>query len=547
MAEISSKSINEFKNILFEEIRAEINNRLDESLSSKLYHFCSLESAESILKDGRFHLSNVDRHKTEAGLAKSVSQRGKAVFPFKKVVEFNSELPQTESDGTIYKVKKTQDGNPNNACYIFKNGSWNYLPGSENANMGAYRLNKGLAMSTELGDGRVSYVRDSEKLMGEYYMCFSRVPGAFDGYSGRMAASRWRGVYVRFSINGDVLNSRYKGGPVNFYSDYNKIKDNKDLKDAPTKYAEAGNASRFAERERPTTQAYGADFANQIDRIKAYEHEDRLFSNEQDIPSKKRPNDNIFNTGIVTRIDIFVDKMILNSKAESNLATLSTIGDVLKLCKKYGALKKVHIYDKEKGVSLLPIQNEIDKAGSQYIKNKLYDKFADYIELNRADLQKQTAGINSSMRNKDVTLTNKEAQCAANLLGIICYGNFNDEQSYRKAVAQIIKAYGLDKFAAKIMENLPTIKDFDEKQSGGWFAYAIKIIWATLNEIRGQKIKLLGDRLKKLMYDYAAKRGLGNKKFSIVTHKKRQWEKRHGINFVDKRKKAPVFQPAMAE
>lgn len=531
MADIEIKTLEEFRNILSEEIRLEIKARIDESLSRNLYHFCSVPAAENILRDGRFHLSHIDRHKTEAGIAKSVSKRNKAIFPYKKVVTAVNNLPSKENEGAIYKVKNGGETVPPGACYIFKNGGWQYLQGSENANAPEAKAKKNTAFGTKMNDGRVSYVNDDEPLKGEYYMCFSRVPGSFDGYSGRMALRKWGGTYVRFSINGDVLNSRYKGGPVNFYTDNSKIDDK--LKNAALLRATKGSDSRFKKINQQTTHEYGEDIAGQIDRIKTYEHEDRLFSNEQDIPSKKRNGANIFNTKIVERIDIFVDRSYLENRNYDNDYVLNQVGNILTLCKKYGELKKVHIYDTEKGLSLLPIQNEIEKA-NQYMKGKLYEKFKDYIELNRADLQRACSQIN--VTNVEQKLSDSELKTIGDLISILCYGDAKDDATYNRMVKSIIKGYGLTKFEDGILQHVPPMSFYDSEISESYIGFTLKIIKGAINNFQGWKIQKVADVLRRMMNDYVAQKGL--KTFnSITAYKTKQWKKLHGEDVSDKRKK----------
>lgn len=507
---------------------------LNESLSTNLYHFCSLTSALNIIKDGHFHLSHVDRHNTEAGLAKSVSNRRKAIFPYKAVVNTFDELPKHEAEEAIYKVKAPENA-PKNACFIFKNGEWSYLPNSENASKLEVSAKRGTAFGTKMGDGRVSYVSADEKLKGEYYMCFSRVPGAFDGYSARMAADKWRGVYVRFSINGDVLNSRYKGGPVNYYTDNEKVNDNQSLVDTPLNVAKNDGKSAFARVKMPTTQDMGPEWAGQINRIKAYEHEDRLFSNEQDIPSRKRKNENIFNTGIVERIDIFIDKRLLKNRKIGINLTLARIGKLLKMCKTYGILKKVHAYDTEKGLSLIPIQNLISNAPTQYAKKKLADKFSGYAELDRADLEKDLKAQQDRVNSLKDVLTNAEAAAIAMLLAILYYGEATDEQSYLESIKRAISSYKLNKFAKEVIDKIPPMSYFDtEIQKPDFFRLSLKYIIHTINGLQGWKITRIGDTLRNIIRDYGKKHGI-NKLGSIATRKMKIWNKRHGIEFSERR------------
>ena len=531
MAEYKVKSVNEFSELLEEEINLELKARIDESLSSKLYHFCPLAAAVSIIKDGRFHLSHIDRNGSEGKMAKVVASRRKATYPYTKTVETVDDLPETEDVGAIYRVRKGNATTPILSCYEFDGDRWNLLKGSDrNNNKNELYAKKGSVFATKLSSGKVSYTDDSGRLKGEYYMCFSRVPGAFDGYSGRMSLEKWKGVYVRFSVNGDILNHRYKGEPVNFYTDGAKLKDH--LRDIDINAIGKGDSPLMARKKMKTDDSLGKKFANEIDRIKVYEHEDRLFSNDPDIPSKKSKA-NIFSSGIVERIDIFVSSSILESADDYMTHILSQIGDILKRCKQYGVLKLVHIYDKEKGLSMLPLQQLLKKVTPNR-RSKLVDKFKDYIELNKPEFQEKF----KDFFNKKIAkyLTDSEAVFIADLLGILNYGHFFDDESYINNIKKMINAYGLSEFADAILKKVKPLDFYQNEVKSSYFGFALRVINGCINNLQGWKIQEIGDKLRRMINDYAKKNKLP-KIGSINSFKTKQWKKNHGIEIIDRRKK----------
>ena len=531
MVENKVKSIEEFSNILEEEITLELRARLDESLSSKLYHFCPLAAAASIIKDGRFHLSHIDRNGSEGKMAKVVSSRRKATYPYTKTVDTVEDLPKTEECGAIYRVRKGTATTPILSCYEFDGDKWNYLKGSDrNNNKNELYAKKGSVFATKLSNGKVSYTDDSGRLKGEYYMCFSRVPGAFDGYSGRMSLEKWKGVYVRFSVNGDILNHRYKGEPVNFYTDGAKLKDH--LRDMDINTIGKGESPLMTRKKMKTDNSLGKKFANEIDRIKVYEHEDRLFSNDPDIPSKKSKA-NLFSSGIVERIDIFVSSGILESADDYMTHVLNQIGDILKRCKQYGILKLVHIYDKEKGLSMLPLQELLGKVNPNR-RSKLMDKFKDYIELNKPAFQEKF----KDFFNKKIAkyLTESEATFIADLLGILNYGHFSDNESYLANIKKMIKAYDLSGFAEDILKKIKPLEFYQDEVKSSYFGFSLRVIYGCINNLQGWKIQEVGDKLRRMINDYAKKNKLP-KIGSINSFKTKQWKQRHGIEIIDRRKK----------
>lgn len=537
MAENKVITINEFNNLLKEEINLEIKARVDESLSSKLYHFCSLAAAMSIIKDGRFHLSPIGRNGAETKMATIVDRRKKAVYPYTKTVETVNDLPDTEKCGTIYRVTRGDGKVPDSSCYEFDGDRWNYIEGSNRKNSGVEPyLKKGSVFATKLNNGKVSYTDDSKRYKGQYYMCFSRVPGAFDGYSARMALEKWKGVYVRFSCNGDILNYKYKGEPVNFYTDGSKLDDH--LRDIDINAAGVGNKPLMVRKPMKTNTSLGTKFANEIDRIKVYEHEDRLFSNEPDIPSKNAKdkdgnlkNETLFSTGIVERIDIFVSSSVLKKENDFTIDILNKIGDIIKRCKQYGILKLVHIYDKEKGLSAFPLQQLLQKVTPDR-RSKLMNKFKDYIELNRPLFQEKFGKFFNAEIAK--TIKNSEAGFIAELLGILNYGHFSDDESYKKNIEKMIKEYGLSKFRDEIVSRLRPLEYYQNEVGQNYFGMEMNIIYSRINELQGWKIQEIGDKLRKMISDYIKKNDL---KTTINTFKKHQWKINHGIEIIDRRRK----------
>ena len=73
-------------------------------------------------------------------------------------------------------------------------------------------------------------IGNGERKQWNYYMCFSRTPSSLAGYvnmrKNKTGGTLWKTSLVRIEVDGSLLQSNYKGMPVNYFSDKNLPKIN---------------------------------------------------------------------------------------------------------------------------------------------------------------------------------------------------------------------------------------------------------------------------------------------------------------------------------
>lgn len=163
-----------------------------------------------------------------------------------------------------------------------------------------------------------------------YYMCFSRTPSSLVGYQYmRMTNSKgeWDNALVRLEIDGNALNARYKGAPVNFFTEKDPYGgEPTDANGNPIKIKGGGEKNQYAKKFNiarswdipriPNAPKTGIETINMprvnrnidyadIARTRMSEYEDRLFSDKPIIDQALR---------YIKRIDILLDDTTYNTK-----------------------------------------------------------------------------------------------------------------------------------------------------------------------------------------------------------------------------------------
>ena len=208
-----------------------------------------------------------------------------------------------------------------------------------------------------------------------YYMCFSRTPSSMVGYQ-RMRIEKtggeWTNSLVRIELDGNALNARFKGAPVNFFTEKNQSKNS----DLAKKYEMGRDWSNFraipsrngtrtdkmafsngnlVKREipkiNPDAHKRGrtsfSDFGKpkvdyqELERNRMSEYEDRIFSYEKTIPNASR---------YIKRIDIKITKSSLSQRAVTAM--------ISKIIETYGK-NKVFVYDNDIAFNSMNVRGQI--------------------------------------------------------------------------------------------------------------------------------------------------------------------------------------------
>lgn len=163
-----------------------------------------------------------------------------------------------------------------------------------------------------------------------YYMCFSRTPSSLVGYQYmRMSNSKgeWDNALVRLEIDGNAFNARYKGAPVNFFTDKDPYGgEPTDAKGNPIKIKGGGEKNQYGKKFNiarswdipriPNAPKTGIEVFNmprvnrnvdyaEVVRTRMSEYEDRIFSNKDEVDQALR---------YIRRIDILLDDTTYNTK-----------------------------------------------------------------------------------------------------------------------------------------------------------------------------------------------------------------------------------------
>lgn len=253
-----------------------------------------------------------------------------------------------------------------------------------------------------------------------YYMCFSRTPSTMVGYQlMRITSTKndWVNSLVRMEIDGNALNAKYKGAPVNFFTEKNPTGDlAKKYKYAqdwdnfvaiPSPKSDKmgdriafgkGNLIRkelpkinpdVSKRGRPSLLPNGqkevkVDYKS-LERNRMSEFEDRIYSYKEYILHASK---------YIKRIDILVSNKSLKSR--------DVIVMISKIIQKYGQ-DKVFVYNSQIAFNSMNIRNAISKNNLDkiYYSNISSDEFSDYesevnFKFSQSDLY-NVSGIISMM------------------------------------------------------------------------------------------------------------------------------------------------------
>ena len=280
-----------------------------------------------------------------------------------------------------------------------------------------------------------------------YYMCFSRTPSTMVGYQlMRITSTKndWVNSLVRMEIDGNALNVRYKGAPVNFFTEknprgdlakkYKYAQDWGNFVAIPSPQSDnvgdriaygKGNLIRkeipkinpdITKRGRPSILPNGqkevkVDY-KALERNRMSEYEDRIYSNKEYINHASR---------YIKRIDILVSNQSLKRR--------DVIVMISKIMQKYGQ-DKVFVYNNQIAFNSMNIRNAISKKtlNKNYYSNIDSNGFNDYntevyFKFSQSDLY-NISGIISMMAFMPI---------------------FNEEQ-YDKNIYDICRILGLTHF-----------------------------------------------------------------------------------------------------
>jgi hypothetical protein len=261
-----------------------------------------------------------------------------------------------------------------------------------------------------------------------YYMCVSRSPYSRTGYQGRRRSSGggWTS-YARIELDGSLLNSRFKGMPVNYFTDVNRLANHNNIKHYVQTQDKGeineklyttdsnGNYSRYdvnrgendvltpdqvanAQRGtyinklsrtasgKPTIKGHFMPYNNQgtvdsdeTDMRQMTEYEDRIYTNQEKIQK--------FNKYIV-RVDIYVSKN--DFKSDTVLYELKKIQNVLG--------DKVFIYDNEAAFNSRNIRYSINKGRTNTFNS------VDKSFLNGVDTDNWSVSFNKSSEISNISM-----------------------------------------------------------------------------------------------------------------------------------------------
>ena len=217
-------------------------------------------------------------------------------------------------------------------------------------------------------------IGNGERKQWNYYMCFSRTPSSLAGYvnmrKNKTGGTLWKTSLVRIEVDGSLLQSNYKGMPVNYFSDKNlpKINHNYEYGEeivtdsqgrqhkikTPINTVQGKNGNVYSKQYTITSLGNGSKLKQKIiprytphrddgdirrgrkvvtvdygvlDRNQMSEYEDRLFSNKPTIPNAKK---------YIKQIDIYLNNSFLKGNNKNSYDTLymlkhiiNTFGDIV--------------------------------------------------------------------------------------------------------------------------------------------------------------------------------------------------------------------------
>ena len=287
-----------------------------------------------------------------------------------------------------------------------------------------------------------------EKITYPYYICFSRTPSTLVGYQLmriNQTKNEWVNSLVRMEIDGNALNSNYKGMPVNFFTEKNPSGDlAKKYKDAqnwdnfkaiPNKNGSKGDSILFKKgllktksipkvnpdihkRGRTSISDIGRPKVDyqQLERNRLSEYEDRIYSNKKYIPKAKK---------YIKRIDI-----LLSPKTLKQYNVLVMIN---KIISRYG-VDRVFVYDSQIAFNSMNIRNQVSKS-----RLKL-NAYSDVGTNNIYDPSKITQDVNFELRNADL-------DALSMIIAMSAFGPNFSREMFVTRVREICHILGLDRWA----------------------------------------------------------------------------------------------------
>lgn len=210
-------------------------------------------------------------------------------------------------------------------------------------------------------------IGNGERKQWNYYMCFSRTPSSLVGYvnmrRNKTGGTLWKTSLVRIEVDGSLLQSNYKGMPVNYFNDKNLPKinhnyeygeeivtDNQGIQHkirVPINTVQGKNGNIYSKQYTITSLGKGSKLKQKtmpryiphrddgdirrgrkvvtvdygvLDRNQMSEYEDRLFSNKPTIPNAKK---------YIKQIDIYLNNSFLKGNNKNSYDTLYMLKHII--------------------------------------------------------------------------------------------------------------------------------------------------------------------------------------------------------------------------
>lgn len=308
-----------------------------------------------------------------------------------------------------------------------------------------------------------------------YYMCFSRTPYSGAGYIAlrrERTGNLWKKCIVRFEIDGDMLNQKYTGRPVDsnngMYRKGNSYYDNDGrrgttvnaiqpygkrlLKNKFMPYSltysplnHMGKDGKLTHRGRNKISKVNFDL---VDQKQMFEYEDRLFSFEGIIPNALK---------YVRRIDILCSQALLDDKVYDSSDIKAYIYRIMQKC---GSI--VHIYDSESAFNSLNVKDKEKRE-------KLYKEY---------DRSNSESWSNFSVDSRK--LYKEDIFKIAPVLGYVCYGEDD------KLIRDVISDFELDDEMSGLLYDL-TYREMNKFTTSDLFFVKNRVLTQNLEYFRGNR------------------------------------------------------------
>ena len=295
---------------------------------------------------------------------------------------------------------------------------WHFCPISSMYIIARDNQFKCSSIETNISDRRLTTLpinkKTGEGKMYPYYMCVSRTPYSGVGYQQmrrKGGSVDWRMCLVRIELDGNALNARFKGMPVNYFNNDPSVNNKKishggELlpdKNDPTKFhlnqknrwidvQSITGGKRLKDKQLRYGKGIPGPEKDKIDKRQMLEYEDRLYSNNEYINNFDR---------YIVRIDILCTPQILGGRGEQSGDIL---GEIKYVNQRFNG--KVFLYDSETAFNSRNIRQSIN------INNRKYSTIPNQTEL-----------LNSVNDYNPSVLTKNEARVLGNYAGYIVSGN----------------------------------------------------------------------------------------------------------------------------